>query len=263
MNFRYFTLQAFASGLLLVATLSSCGTKQKAYTLTSMTGSREEITDKYDKNPNKDLQQFVAQYKVKFDHEMKVQIATSDQNMMAGRPESLLTNFTSDQMKRYADDYTHGNCDLALMNVDGHRGSLPKGVVTLENIYEIYPFDNRLVMVKLKGSDLINVFEAYIRMNGAGISSNVRLVGIGTKLQTATIDGRQVYPDKVYSIVTLDYLADGNDGMEDLKKAVSVEPTGETLRDMMIGYVKEQTRLGKNLHSSLDGRIIISNPAAH
>lgn len=261
MNSSYSQIRTSTSCFLLAAMLFSCGTRQKAYNVVSMAGSREAITDKYDKSPDKAMKDFVACYKAGFDREMKVRIAVSDQEMVAGRPESLLTNFTSDQMKRYADDYTHGNSDLALMNVHGHRSGLPKGAVTLEDIYEIYPFDNKLVIVKLKGSDLTKIFESYIRMKGAGISSNVRLAGIGSQLQTATVDGKPVYADKTYSIVTLDYLADGNDGMEDLKKAVSVEYTGVTLRDMMIGYVKDQARQGKNLHASLDGRIIISEPA--
>ncbi len=250
-----------AYSLLSVALLSSCGTKQKAYNVVSMSGSRETITDKYDKKPNKEVQSFISQYKAKFDEQMKVQIATSDQAMSTGRPESLLTNLTSDQMKRFADDYTHGNCDLAIMNVNGHRAGMPKGVITLEDIYEIYPFDNSLVVLKLKGSDLTKVFESYIQIKGAGISSNVRLVGIGKTLQSATVDGKQVYPDKVYTIVTLDYLADGNDDMKDLRNAISVDRTGVLVRDMMIDYAKNQTKQGKSIHSELDGRIIISNPA--
>lgn len=248
-------------GLLLVAVLmTSCGSKQKAYQIVSLSGSREAMSEKYEKDADKEMGLFVGHYKVKFDEQMKVQVATSDQDMAKGKPESLLTNFTSDQMKHYADGYTHGHCDLAVMNVHGHRADLPKGVVTLENMYEIYSFDNKLVILKLKGSDLTKIFESYIRIGGAGISSNVRLVGIGEELKSALVDGRPVYPDKEYTIVTLDYLADGNDGMADFRKAISLEKTGITLRDMMIEYVKSLAKEGKSLRSVLDGRIIISNP---
>lgn len=245
------------SGILL----SACGTKNKVYSVASMTGSRELMTDKYDKNPDKEMVDFVSHYKVKFDQEMKVQIGTSDQKMTIGKPESLLTNFTSDQMKRFGDEYTKGNCDLAIMNVHGHRAGLPEGKITLENLYEVYPFSNKLIVLKLKGRDLLDVFAAYIEIGGAGISSNVRLVGIGKSLKSALVDGRNVDPDKIYSVLTIDYLGDGNDGMESLKKAVSEEKTGVTLRDMMIDYVKSQMQMGKAIHSQLDGRIIISKPA--
>jgi 2',3'-cyclic-nucleotide 2'-phosphodiesterase (5'-nucleotidase family) len=260
MNLRL-SKSKFPSGLfLIIVLLTSCGSKQKAYEVLSLNGSRETINEKYDMKPNREMNQFVSHYKAKFDEQMKVSVATSDQGMTKGVPESLLTNFSSDQMKRYGDAYTHGNCDLAIMNVNGHRANLPKGIVTLENMYEIYSFDNKLVILKLKGSDLTKVFESCIRIGGAGVSSNVRLVGIGNELKSALVDGKPVDPDKNYTIVSLDYLADGNDGMEDFRKAISIEKTNLTLRDMMIEYVKSQTKQGKTLHSVLDGRIIISNP---
>lgn len=250
-------IKIWGGSLLFACMAFSCGTA-KSYEVAALRGSRELMDGRYDKKADKAMAEYVAHYKVNFDKEMRVQVATSDQSMAVGRPESLLTNFTADQMKRYGDEYTKGNCDLAIMNVNGHRSNLPKGTVTLENIYEVYSFDNSLVFLKVKGSDLTKVFEDYIKIGGAGISANVRLVGIGKRLESALVDGRKIYPDKIYTVVTLDYLADGNDGMEELRKAVSIEKTGVTLRDMMLDYVKSEAKAGRSLHSGLDGRIIIS-----
>jgi 2',3'-cyclic-nucleotide 2'-phosphodiesterase (5'-nucleotidase family) len=250
----------WGGSLLVLVLLSACGSQKKVYTLSGISGSRELMSEKYDKHANKSMSEFVSHYKVRFDQEMKVQVGTSDQNMSVGRPESLLTNFTSDQMKRYGDEYTHGGCDLSVMNVHGHRSNLPKGSVTLENLYEIYSFDNKLVLVKLKGRDLTKIFESYIHIGGAGISSNVRLVGIGNKLISALVDGKPVDPEKIYTLITLDYLADGNDGMEGLRNRIEMQKTGVTLRDMMIEYVKSEAKQGRSLRANLDGRIIISNP---
>ena len=94
-------------------------------------------------------------------------------------------------------------------------------------------------------------------MNGAGISSNVKLVIENHKVKSVSIDGKPVDPDKIYKIVTLDYLAEGNNGMDALKNAVVSKNTGITLRDMMFDYVKEQTRQGKSISSKLDGRITV------
>ena len=257
MNSLSFNPKFLWSSLLMLALLSSCGAR-KPYEVVSVKGSREMITDKYDKHPDKAMAAFVSQYKVKLEKEMNVKVATSDQEMSIGQPESLLTNFTSDQMKRFGDEKTGESC-IAVMNLHGHRASMPKGVVTLENMYEIYSFDNKLVLLKLKGSDLTKLFESYIRMGGSGTSSNVRLVGIGKQLKSALVDGRPVDPNKIYTIVTLDYLAGGNDGMDVLRSAVSTEATDVVLRDMMIDYVKSQTKAGKNIRSVLDGRIIITN----
>ena len=63
--------------------------------------------------------------------------------------------------------------------------------------------------------------------------------------------------DKIYNVVTIDYLADGNDNMKAFQDAVSINNTGITLRDVMIDYVREQTAEGKQISSQLDGRITI------
>ena len=71
------------------------------------------------------------------------------------------------------------------------------------------------------------------------------------------MDGKPIDENKIYHISTLDYLADGNNDMDAFRNAVKKTDTGITLRDIMIDYVKEQTRQGKEITSKLDGRITI------
>ena len=174
------------------------------------------------------------------------------------RPESLLTNLTSDVMKGYGDEHLPNGADVGVMNVHGHRATLPKGEITMGNLYEIYSFDNAITFLELRGSDLKKIFDAYARIGGAGISSNVKLVTEGGKVKSVSIDGRPILDDKVYHIVTLDYLAEGNDNMSAFRNALLRVDTGVTLRDVMIGYVREQTRRGNEIVSTLDGRIVIN-----
>jgi 2',3'-cyclic-nucleotide 2'-phosphodiesterase (5'-nucleotidase family) len=199
----------------------------------------------------------VNSYKGDLDKEMNVVIGESAEYMTYKRPESLLTNLTSDVMKKYGDEFLENGADIALMNVHGHRASLPKGALTIGNLYEIYSFDNAITFLELKGSDLRRVFDAYARIGGAGISGNVRLVIKDKKVVDLMIDGRPLDESDTYIIVTLDYLADGNDNMQALKDAVKRLNTGVTLRDIMIDYIKEQTLQGNQITSKLDGRITI------
>lgn len=101
------------------------------------------------------------------------------------------------------------------------------------------------------------MFDAYARIGGAGISSNVKLIIDDKKVKSVTIDGKTIDKDKIYHIVTLDYLAEGNDNMSAFRDAVSSINTGVTLRDVMIDWVKEQTRRGEEIDSQLDERIVI------
>lgn len=239
---------------LLALSLVAC---KAPYKITGMSASIIQMDKRQDLHPDKKMAQLVNKYKTSLDEEMNVVIGSSLQLMDYGIPESLLTNFTSDVMKAYGDEHLQGGADVAVMNVHGHRSTMPKGDVTIENLYEIYSFDNIITFLNLKGSDLRGIFDSYARMGGAGISSNVKLTIENRKVKNVTINGKPINDNQIYKIVTLDYLADGNNGMEAFKRAVESINTGVTLRDVVIDYVKEQTRQGKAISSKLDGRITV------
>jgi 2',3'-cyclic-nucleotide 2'-phosphodiesterase (5'-nucleotidase family) len=239
----------------LAILLLSC---KQSYHVTEMSGTIVQMDSVFDHSPHQKMQALVQSYKGELDKEMNEPIGYSAQFMDYKRPESLLTNLTSDVMKAYGDEHLPQGADMGVMNVHGHRATLPKGKITVGNLYEIYSFDNTLTFLALKGSDLKNIFDAYARIGGAGISSNVKLVVEEGKVKNVTVDGKPVQDEKVYYIVTLDYLAEGNDNMAAFRNAISSQDTGITLRDIMIDYVKEQTRRGKEVVSALDRRIVIN-----
>lgn len=240
--------------LILAISLLSC---KSGYEIVSMSAGIVEMDASFDEKPDAEMQLFVQTYKAQLDKEMNEVIGTSAQYMPYGRPESLLTNLTADVMKSYGDEHLPNGADMGVMNVHGHRATMPKGKITVGNLFEIYSFDNTLAILELKGADLKKMFDAYARIGGAGISSNIKLIIKDKKVNSVTVSGQPIEDEKVYTIVTLDYLADGNDNMSAFKQALSNENTGITIRDWMIDYVKEQTRQGKEIESRLDGRITI------
>ncbi|WP_026326996.1 5'-nucleotidase C-terminal domain-containing protein [Proteiniphilum acetatigenes] len=227
------------------------------YRITEMSGTIVEMNSALDTHSHSQMEALVQSYKTELDREMNVVIGRSTQYMDYRRPESLLTNLTSDVMKSYGDEHLPDGADIGVMNVHGHRATLPAGDVTIGNLYEIYSFDNTITFLELKGNDLKKMFDAYARIGGAGISSNVKLVIDKRKVKSVTIDGQPIDKNKIYHIVTLDYLAEGNDNMSAFRDAITSVNTGVTLRDVMIDWVKEQTRRGEEIESVLDGRIII------
>jgi len=207
--------------------------------------------------PDREVNELVGRYKTLLDKEMNQVIGTSSENMTYGIPESLLTNLTSDVILRYTKSNLDKDCDIAIMNVNGHRSNLAKGDITLGNIYEIYSFENILTVIKIKGRDLLETFDSYAKMGGYGISSTATLLIRDKQLVDAKINGMPIDKDKIYTVVTLDYLAEGNDGMAPLKKAVQSIASGTTLRDVMLDYIKSETKEGHEIVSKLDGRVTV------
>ncbi len=246
------------SFILLFLTISLISCKQQ-YKIVNITGTVVAIDSSFDKKGNSKTQELVDKYKTELDLEMNQVIGTSTQFMNYARPESLLTNLTSDVMKTYGDEHFPDGADVAIMNLHGHRATLPEGTITVGSLYEIYSFDNTITFLDLKGSELQKIFESYARLGGAGISGNVKLTIKDKKLLSATVDGKPIDNDKTYKIVTIDYLAEGNDGMAAFRNGKNVENTGITLRDVMINYIKDQTRMGNSISSKIDGRIEVLN----
>ena len=229
--------------------------QKQEYAIVSMSGHIVEMNQ--EQGTNDEMQTLVDKYKVTLDNEMKEVLGTSNEFMTYTRPESLLTNLTSDVMLQYGNKRLPNGADIAIMNVNGHRGFLSKGTITVGNLYEVYSFDNTITFLELKGEDLSKIFDAYARLGGAGISSNAHLIIRDRKIKSGTLNGEPLDNDKIYNVVTLDYLADGNDSMDAFKDAIKKTNTGVVLRDIMIDYVRNQTELGKDITSELDGRITI------
>jgi len=72
-----------------------------------------------------------------------------------------------------------------------------------------------------------------------------------------TINGQALDADKLYSIATNDYLAGGNDKMGQLAMYEKRVNTGIKVRNMLLDYIKNQTKKGNIIQSKLDGRIAL------
>lgn len=240
--------------VIVIALSFSCS--QQQYVVSDIRAQRFPIVKNDTLTPNPEVRETVQKYKFLLDKEMNRIIGYSAESMTYGRPESLLTNLTSDVMLSYANSIGKES-DLSFMNVNGHRSNMPQGEISLGNVFEIYSFENSLYWVQLRGSDLIEVFKSYARLGGAGISSTARLIIKDGKLIDAKVNGEPVDKNNIYSIVTLDYLAEGNDGMQAMKNAVASQALEITLRDVMLAYIKDRTQKGQEITSQLDGRIRI------
>ena len=148
--------------------------------------------------------------------------------------------------------------DMGLVNMGGLRSTLTAGDITMEDAYEILPFENALCVLTVKGSTLRQLFENIAYRLGEGVSGVSLQVSKDRKLLGATVGGKPVEEDKLYTVATVDYLAEGNDGMDALPQAESkVCPPGATLRSLFIDYVKRQAEAGKAVTSRMEGRIVV------
>ena len=109
-------------------------------------------------------------------------------------------------------------------------------------------------MLEMKGSDLLELMRNIAAVKGEAVSSSVRMeITADGQLLSCTIGGKEIDPERTYTVATIDYLAEGNDKMYALKKAVKRHDIGLLARDAMMEYVIKH----RIIDSKMEGRIVV------
>lgn len=139
----------------------------------------------------------------------------------------------------------HLEVDFAFQNSGGIRTDLPRGEISRKAIYEVLPFDNTVVVLTLKGSDLEALFHHITRLpEGAGgfpqVSDGVSFTinRVTGRCEDFRIKGRALDPARTYRIATNSYLAAGGDGYRMFLNAVDRYDSLSFLRDVFADYLK-------------------------
>ncbi len=236
--------------------LTSC----RPYHITQVDGGVITVDSTLDLKPDSAAIALLAPYKAAIDSMMYRKIGVSEMTMGRGTPESLLSNLVADVLRESAKMVIDKPANIGLVNMGGLRNDLPKGDITCGNIYEILPFDNSLCVLTLDGTTLNELLTAVASKGGDGISGAKLVINQSGKLLSATVDGEPIDTQKLYTVATIDYLADGNDGMLPLTRAIKRScPPGATLRSLFMNYVEKATAEGKQITSKIEGRIKVNN----
>ncbi|MCF0197786.1 MAG: 5'-nucleotidase C-terminal domain-containing protein [Bacteroidaceae bacterium] len=224
----------------------------------SISSERIEVTAFHDLHPNTKAMSVIAPYKVAVDSVMAPIVGRSLVAMSSARPESLLSNWAADVLVECS-DYDGGKCaDLGIINIGGLRSNMPKGLVRRGDILLISPFQNRLNVLYFKGDALLELMNDIASTGGEGVSREVRMrITADKKLVDVTVSGQPIDPERIYRVATLDYLAEGNDGLVSMKKAQQVKGSDLMTRDCMVNNIQRKGVIT----SQMEGRItIVENP---
>lgn len=222
------------------------------------------VTDRFPQSSyDERIVKFLQPYKEKVDSINNHVIGKSLYNMKNERNGGL-ANWTGDMALEFcrvlADSLRGagedvGLVDMAIMNVGGIRQNMPEGDITEGQILSTFPFSNRYVIAKIKGSDIIQAMNVAAKKGGEAISGNVRvLTGEGDQTVRVIIDGREMDPDKVYTVGSIDYIAQGNDGLVTLANGEIVYEDPCELSVRVLDYVKTKTALGLPVAPDQTGR---------
>ncbi|MFN2570782.1 MAG: 5'-nucleotidase C-terminal domain-containing protein [Gemmatimonadales bacterium] len=114
-----------------------------------------------------------------------------------------------------------GRADVAIMNNGGIRADLPEGAVTWGNVYQVQPFQNRLLRLTVQGLALQDALEHCV--DGTDHMPDCHIAGVevwydGSKEAGKRVNrirfenGKSIDKNRTYTLVVSDFMATGGSG---------------------------------------------------
>lgn len=182
------------------------------------------------------------------------------------RGDSQLGNLVAEAMRRRLGIET----DFALTNTLGIRTDIYQGAVTLDDLFNVFPFDNTITTMYLSGSEVVQLFDfvasrsairgcnaqaqiagarAVLMCNGCDLTrrpkewqeredTRVGADALGCALSIEIL-GQPVRLDAQYHAAVNTYIANGGSGFNILKRNTTRIDTGIQQRDALIDHIRQ------------------------
>ncbi len=150
--------------------------------------------------------------------------------------EEALAHLVADAMRAAVD------ADVAITNIGGVRSDLAAGSITEGDLFEVVPFENTLVVTGMRG--------AALRACLASRPHEARVAGLRARLETmpsgavrvvdARTDEGDLVDDRIYRVVTNNFIAHGGDGFVGFLDAEQVEWSRVGVRAAVRDYLVQR-----------------------
>ncbi len=216
--------------------------------------------------PHPEIAALVATYEAQLDEQLNVPVGTTGTALESVRgsvrtKETTMGNLIADAIRAGA------GADIAITNGGGIRGDTvyeAGTTLTRKDILTELPFGNTAVLIELQGADVLAALE-----NGVSRIEDVngrfpQVSGLsfvfdpsrepGSRIEEVTVDGGPLDPDKIYTVATNSFVANGGDGYGVFAAAnVLVDAAaGTLLATVVMDYISARGSIAPEI----EGRII-------
>ena len=233
---RYFVI------LLTFTLIASC--KSKINHLYEIQGKQININESFETDAEIDA--FVSPYKNHINKDLDSVLAYNPitQDKSKGKWETNIGNFFAETTLLMSNPIflqrENKTIDICILNHGGIRAVIPKGNVTTRTAYEIMPFENSIVVLTLDGKAIAELANYMILDKKphplAGIK--IFLEKDEKTIKRIEINQQPLDQNKIYYVLTSDYLANGGDNMIFLKSSSKNFDLDYKLRNVFIDYFK-------------------------
>ncbi len=230
------------------------------YHIVKIEGKQIGITDPSAESP--ELEKFIKPYRDHINKDLDSILAFCPETLdkSKGEWQTNIGNFMADvclneSNKIFSKRYGK-NIDICLLNHGGIRSIIPKGNVTSRTAFEVMPFENNMIVVALKGKQVMEMVHYLIAEKKPHPLSGMQLVlDKNSNFKSVTVNGQPLEPEKTYYVATSDYLVNGGDNMVFFQKNTRLFELEYKIRNLLIDHFKTVD----TLEVSATPRIIVDN----
>lgn len=146
--------------------------------------------------------------------------------------ESSLGDWMTDCLRDWA------GVEMAFQNGGGIRADVRAGPVTARTLFEVMPFDNRVVKLRMKGAQILEVLDGGVAARRMLQQSGLDVVyrrgeRPGSRIVSAARGGVPLDPAQSYDVAALDFMVKGGDGFSPFDRAEVKQDTKTLMRDVL------------------------------
>lgn len=153
--------------------------------------------------------------------------------------------------------------EIALQNGGGVRATIGAGQVTMGAVLTVLPFQNTLSTFQVTGATMVEALENGVSQIEEGAGRFPQVAGMaftvdpaaeaGARISDVMVGGAPIEMDKLYGVVSNNYVRNGGDGYKMFGDAVNVYDFGPDLADVLADYLIEHAPY----QPYTDGRITV------
>lgn len=187
--------------------------------------------------PDSAAEALVARYRPLMDSLASRIIVVLKDSLLTGRGEFPLGNLIADAQRRAA------GATVGLMNNGGIRRALLPGPISYSDLFELHPFGNVVVRLRVTGVVLKEVLEHALgdgvpdsHISGLRVRYDLRRQRGDRIVSIRKLDGVRITPRGRYTLALSDFLAGGGGGFSMLR-SIPPRSTGKTDLEAMIAWL--------------------------
>lgn len=222
------------------------------------------VTDRFEKYDSR-MVEFLQLYKAKVDSINNRRIGYSSMAMDNMRRTGAYPNWAADfalwmgnhivdSLRIEKPDFPE--VEIGFMNVGGIRQPMSEGVITQGEMEATFPFSNDLEIIRIKGSEFIATMEKAAAKGGEGVSRDIRVITNPDGNVSVLYRNEPMDPEKEYTVCTISYLSQGNDGYEQMANHEKLWVDSDKVSKRILEYVEILDRNGLAVDADSRDRFI-------